>query len=218
MIVRRWLVYNSQMLNNSQRHTTISSRLLLLVTALLLGLIALAGCLGNHEFAGAAFTEPVALPEVSLDSINGPVRLQDFSGKYTFVYFGYTFCPDICPATLARLEEVKQELGNDADEIAVVMVTVDPDRDTPEKLAEYMAFFDDSFVGLSGEKADIDALGTPFGLFYEQHEGTAESGYLVDHTAWFYLLDRDSNLIIAYPHETEAAALLDDLRYLLRQD
>lgn len=206
------------MLNNSQRHPALPVRLLLLLAALFLGISALAGCVGNHEFAGASFTEPVALPEVSLESINGPARLQDFAGKYTFVYFGYTFCPDICPATLARLKDIKQDLGDEAGEIAVVMVTVDPDRDTPEKLAEYMAFFDDSFVGLSGDTADIDALGTPFGLFYEKHEGTAESGYLVDHTAWFYLLDRDSNLIIAYPHETEAADLLKDLRYLLRQD
>lgn len=193
-------------------------RIPLLLPVLLIALALTSACALNHEFAGAAFVEPPAVPDISLESVDGPVSLKDFAGRYTYVYFGYTFCPDICPATLARLKDVKEALGGDAGEIAVVMVTVDPERDTPEQLAEYMAYFDSEFVGLSGDPADIDALGTPFGLYYEKHDGTAESGYLVDHTAWFYLLDRGSNLIIAYPHETEMEDLLKDLQYLLKKD
>ena len=98
------------------------------------------------------------------------------------------------------------------------MITVDPERDTPDRLAEYMAYFDNSFVGLSGDKETIDLVGQPFGLFYKRHEGSEATGYLVDHTARFYLLDHDSNALVAYPHETLPDVLVKDLEYLIRSD
>lgn len=182
---------------------------------LFLLLLLLVSCQPPHEFAGAQLSAPHPAPDTLLESANGAVRLQDFQGKYTFVYFGYTFCPDVCPTTLSVLKRVQANFGEAADKIAVVMITVDPERDTPERLAEYMAYFDDSFIGLSGSKGAIDEIGEPFGLYYHKHEGSENSGYLVDHTARVYLLDQASNAIIAYPYEVTADLIINDLNYLI---
>ena len=186
------------------------------ISGVLIILLLVVSCQSSHEFAGAQLSAPQSVPDTVLESINGPMRLHDFRGKYTFVYFGYTFCPDFCPASLSVLKRVKEGLGQAEDEMAVVMITVDPERDTPEKLAEYMAYFDTSFVGLSGDKETIDAVGAPFGLYYNRHEGSEASGYLIDHTARIYLLDRETNPIVAYPHEVTADLIIDDLKYLIK--
>jgi protein SCO1/2 len=176
------------------------------------------GCRPAHEFAGVELSAPHPAPDTTLQSVNGPVSLHDFHGKYTFVYFGYTFCPDVCPTSMSILKRVKEGLGENADEIAVVMITVDPERDTPEKLAQYMNYFDSSFVGLSADSETIDEVGEPFGLYYAKHEGSAASGYLIDHTARIYLLDPDANAIVAYPHNTQSDFILNDLEYLMEND
>lgn len=175
----------------------------------------LVGCQSTHEFAGTLLPEPQPAPDIVLASADGPVGLHDFAGQYTFVYFGYRFCPDVCPVTMGKLKQVKADLGERGDEMAVVMITVDPERDTPEALAEYMGYFDDSFVGLSGDQEAIDAIGKPFGLYYHQHEGSAASGYMIDHTARFFLLDREGNIILSYAHETPLDDLLRDVQYLI---
>lgn len=176
----------------------------------------LVGCQRPYQFAGTLLPAPRPAPDIALESVNGPVSLHDFAGQYTFVYFGYRFCPDVCPVTMGKLKQVKADLGNRGDEIAVVMITVDPERDTPEALAEYMGYFDDSFVGLSGDPETIDAVGKPFGLYYYQHEGSAASGYLIDHTARFFLLDREGNVILSYAHETPLDDLFRDVEYLIK--
>ncbi|HRQ37444.1 MAG TPA: SCO family protein [Chloroflexota bacterium] len=176
----------------------------------------LIGCQTPHKFAGTLLPEPQPAPDIILESADGPVSLHDFAGQYTFVYFGYRFCPDVCPITMGKLKQVKADLGDRGDEMAVVMITVDPERDTPDALAEYMDYFDSSFVGLSGDQEAIDAIGKPFGLYYHQHQGTETSGYMVDHTASFFLLDRDANIIMAYAHETPMDALLRDVEYLIK--
>lgn len=87
----------------------------------------------DHTFAGATYTEPIEIPNFTLTGADGPVSLDDFAGQYVFAYFGYTFCPDVCPATLAELARVREQLGDEADKVQVLMVTVDPERDTPQK-------------------------------------------------------------------------------------
>jgi len=169
-----------------------------------------------HEFGGAVYEEPQAVPDFTLSAANGQsVSLSDFRGQYVFIYFGYTFCPDLCPDTLAKLARVHQQLGDEAGQVQVVMISVDPERDTPERLAEYVAAFDDSFVGLTGSPAEIDAAGAAFGLYYEKHEGTAATGYLIDHTARTYLLDPDGRILVAYPYDATDDAIEADLHYLL---
>lgn len=195
-------------------------RLFLGVSILLLVLLGTAACGSSapHEFAGAELTILQPVPDFTLTGENGPVSLSDFEGKYIYLYFGYTYCPDICPDTLAKLARVREALGDEADEMQVIMVSVDPERDTPDVLAEYVSHFDPSFVGITGTKAEIDAAGEPFGLFYQKNEGSAATGYLVDHSTRTFLIDRDFNARVAYPFDVTQDALLADLRHLMAQE
>jgi protein SCO1/2 len=181
-------------------------------------LLLLTGCQTQHVFAGLELSAPHPAPDIALESAEGPVSLHDFRDQYTYVYFGYTFCPDVCPTTLAVLARVRAELKTDADQMQVVMITVDPERDTPERLAEYMGYFDKSFVGLSADNEILDRVGEPFGLYYRKGVGSEATGYLIAHTSRVYLLDRQSNAIVAYSHGTSADDFLKDLKYLIASD
>jgi protein SCO1/2 len=131
------------------------------------------------------------------------------------VYFGYTNCPDICPTTLARAAEAKRLMGSSGDDLQVLMVSVDPERDTQEALAQYMAFFDDSFLGVTGPVEALDRVATLYGIYVKRNEGTAESGYTVDHTGTLMAIDPDGYLRVIYPNDVSADALASDLRALL---
>lgn len=183
-------------------------------------ILLVAGCtFGTHEFAGTVIEESEPVPDFTLiGDGDEPVSLGDYTGKYVFLYFGYSFCPDVCPATLSELKQVRRELGEDADMVQVIMVTVDPERDTPDTLKGYVSHFDPTFIGLSGDKEEIDAVGKIYGLFYEKHEGTAASGYLVDHTARAYLIGPERYLRVVYPFDTRSEAIVADLRWLFAHD
>ncbi|MFZ1397304.1 MAG: SCO family protein [Candidatus Promineifilaceae bacterium] len=187
---------------------------------LILFLLSAIGCAqAPHEFGGVVYDPPTPIADFTLTAANSqPVSLSDYQGKYLFIYFGYTFCPDVCPTTLSKLAAVQQALGDDAEKMQVVMVSVDPERDTPELLAEYVHHFNDGFVGITGSLEQIDAAGNPFGLYYARHEGTAESGYLVDHTARVFLLNPEGHVIVAYAHDAAEDVVLADLQYLLAND
>jgi len=132
------------------------------------------------------------------------------------VYFGYTYCPDVCPTTLAELARALQRVGRRADQVQVIMITVDPERDTPEILARYLAHFDARFLGLSGTAAEIAAAATPLGIYFAKHEGTAATGYLVDHTATVAVIDRDGYLRLVFPFGTPGEDIASDLIHLLK--
>jgi protein SCO1 len=189
--------------------------LLLVVIAILPG----CGSADNHEFAGAVLPDTQTTPDFTLTAAGDTsVSLSDFRGQYVFIYYGYTFCPDFCPATLAKLARVRDSLGDNAGRIQVVMVTVDPERDTPEALAEYVGLFDPTFVGLSGTTAEIDAAGQPFGIFYQKNEGSAATGYLVDHSTRTYLIDPEGKARVAYPHDAAVEDIVADLRWLIERE
>lgn len=145
-----------------------------------------------------------------------PVSLVDFRDKVVMIYFGYTYCPDVCPATMVELKKAVQALGRQAGEVQVLMVSLDPERDTPEVLAKYLAHFDPSFIGLTGTKDEIIAASTPLGIFYEQEEGSAATGYLVNHTATVMVLDKRGYLRLVYPFDTPGEDISADLRTLIR--
>ncbi len=188
------------------------------IILLLLLALALTSCAAPHQFAGTPLSAPHPAPAQALQSADGPVSLLGFKGQYVFVYFGYTYCPDICPVTLMTLKHVREELADQGDRVQVIMVSVDPERDTPESLATYVGYFDDSFIGMTGEKAEIDALGEPFGVYYEKGEGSEATGYLINHSALVYLLDPDGNARVAYPHSVTTEEILTDLQYFFRTE
>lgn len=190
-----------------------------LLAALALALGACGGETATHEFAGAELMAEEPLPDFSLTAAgDAPVSLSDFRGQYVYLYFGYTFCPDFCPTTLAKLANVQDRMGDDAGRVQVMMITVDPERDTPEVLARYVQTFDPSFIGLTGTTTEIDDAAQSLGVFFQRNEGSAASGYLVDHSTRTYLIGPDGRALVAYPHDAEAGAMAADLRWLIDQE
>jgi protein SCO1/2 len=186
---------------------------LLLLVALL---VVLTGC-APYQYHGMLIDSPTTAPDVTLPSSTGqPVSLSDFRDKLVLLYFGYTFCPDVCPTTLTAVNKALEAMGDKADDVQVVMVSVDPERDTPEVLANYLSNFNPNFIGLSGTPDEIASAATPFGVFYEKHEGSAATGYLVDHTASVMVLDREGRLRLVIPFETPPEDIAADLKQLLK--
>ncbi len=145
------------------------------------------------------------------------ISLRDFRGQVVLLYFGYTYCPDVCPATLVELKQAVQALDKDAAEVQMIMVSVDPERDTPESLQEYVSYFHPSFIGLTGTESEVLAAATPLGVFFEKSEGTAATGYLIDHTARVFVIDRKGEYWLSFPFEMDREQMQADLENVLRQ-
>lgn len=193
----------------------------LILLFLLLTLILPAACASGPpdpaDYKGTTLAAPIPAPDFELINAAGEtVSLDDFQDKIVLLYFGYSFCPDVCPATLAELAQVQKQVDDTGEKIQVVMVSVDPARDTPEQLADYVSHFHPTFVGITGDKAAIDAAAEGYGVFYEAHEGTAASGYLVDHTARVFVIDPQGMYQLSFGFGTPAADMAHDLRLMMR--
>lgn len=183
----------------------------------ILALAILAGCAQPYTFRGTEFAGEKSAPNFTLTGANGqPVSLSDFRDKVVVLYFGYTFCPDVCPTTLSDMKQVMQMLGNKADDVQFIMISVDPERDSPEKLAEYVANFDPRFIGLTGTPEDVLAAATPYGVIFEKHEGSAATGYLVDHTATLNVIDKNGRLRLLFPFDADPKDIASDLKQLAK--
>lgn len=181
-----------------------------------------------HTFHGTVIPTPESVADFDLVSSTGQrVSLHDFRGKLVLLYFGYTSCPDVCPATLAELAEALDALGNKADQVQVIMVSVDPEYDTPEVLAEYLAQFDPRFLGATGTPEEIAEVAGAYGIYYEEvvepkaadheHEETPAAGHhLVDHTVATLVLDQQGRLMLVYRFGVTGAEMASDLAYILR--
>ena len=187
----------------------------LLIGIAIISIVALPG-LQAHTFYGTVLQSPDKAPNFELDGSAGQkISLDQFEGKIVLLYFGYTFCPDVCPATLSELSTAMELLGKDAANIQVIMISVDPGRDTPKMLAEYVAHFHPSFLGATGTEEQIAQIATLYGIFYEAHEGTEATGYLVDHTATVLAIDQDGHLKLVFPFGAPGEAIAEDLKYIL---
>jgi protein SCO1 len=144
-----------------------------------------------HALHGFAMQPPKPATDFTLTAHTGErVSLHDFRGKLVLLYFGYTYCPGICPTTLANVAQVLQQLGARAHQVQLLMVSVDPDRDTPDRLAAYVPHFHPSFIGLTGSTEEIAAVAPLFGIYYEKQEGSIDTGYLVSHSATLMVIDQ----------------------------
>ena len=159
------------------------------------------------ELQAVVRPEPRVLQPLSLiDQNNKAFDLKDLTGKWSFVFFGYTYCPDICPMTLATLVGVNNQLKAQAKQAAdyrIIFVSVDPDRDTPEVLSRYLEYFDKGFVGVTGRKDQIDAVTRQFGAGYIKEPESAPGEYLVSHTSSIFLIDPEARLVASFspPHD-----------------
>jgi len=142
-----------------------------------------------------------------------PRKLADFRGKIVVIFFGYVHCPDVCPTTLADLAQVMTKLGRDANKVQVLFVTVDPERDTREILAQYVPAFHPSFLGLYGDAAATAKVARAFDVVYEKQP--TKSGYNVDHTAGSYIVDGDGRVLLLAPFGQRADWMAEDIKLLL---
>lgn len=187
-----------------------------LILLLIVVLATLTGC-QPYQYKGFLLDSAMSIPPATLTDHRGQTAsLADYRGKVVLVYFGYTFCPDVCPMTLTEVDKALDLLGNKAGEVQMVMISVDPERDTPAVLANHLSNFNPSFVGMTGTPDQIASAAMPFGVFYEKHEGTAATGYLVDHTASVMVLDREGRLRLLIPFETPAEDIAADLKQLIK--
>ena len=163
------------------------------------------------DLTGAGFGS-----ELSLYDHNGkPRTLTDFRGKVVVIFFGFAQCPDVCPTTLADLALVAKELGHDADRIQVLFVTVDPERDTPEVLRQYVPAFDSRFLGLYGDAEATARVAREFKIFYQKQPAKDSANYSVDHSAGTYIIDQQGRLRLFARYGVGAPVLLHDIRILL---
>ena len=165
------------------------------------------------EIGGYLLAEPRALPDVELvDEHATPFRRADFQGAWSFVYFGYTYCPDVCPLALVELAELERQLQAEqpAQRIAYYFVSVDPQRDTPERLREYVGYFDPAFRGLTGTREALTALATATSSLFYVPEGQDGDNYLVSHSSNVVLLGPDGTLAAVFtPPHTPAQLAAD---------
>jgi protein SCO1/2 len=187
------------------------------IAVIILGLAAGIYFFLPHNFSGTVIQSPEPAFDFTLTGSKGDVSLSDYRGKLVLIYFGYTFCPDICPATLANVGQALRTLGTQADDVQLIMVSLDPERDTPEKLAEYVGHFYPSFIGITGSQEKLAEVTSLYGIFYEKHAGSAATGYLIDHTATLLVIDREGYLKLVFPFGVTVPEIADDLKYMLRQ-
>jgi protein SCO1/2 len=171
------------------------------------------------ELHGIQLQSPRVADDFTLETSTGePMSLSDFRGKYVVLFFGYTYCPDVCPTTLNDLQQMVKELGEKrAENVQIIMVSVDPERDTPEQLAQYLAFFNPNFIGMTGTVEDIQPVASQFGIYFERHEGSADTGYLVDHTAAVTVIDPEGYVRMIFTNGVKGADMASDIAYLMRR-
>ncbi len=168
----------------------------------------------NEDAAGQA---AIGGPFTLVDHKGRTVTEQDFRGRYMLVYFGYTFCPDVCPTTLSTIAEAMEILGEKADQIAPVFITVDPHRDTVEQLAAYVPFFDPRLVALTGTEDQIAEATQSFKVYYAKVEEDPDDpeSYLMDHSAQTYLMGPDGKFLTFFNHGADAQSMAEGLRRYL---
>ena len=194
--------------------TVRSSRILVMAAAFLAGL---ALCFGVVLILAGRLSSPVA-PQIA--SIGGPFKLvdqngqvvtdQDLKGRPFLVFFGFTHCPDVCPTTLFEVSEIFRALGPDADRTRALFITVDPERDTPAAMKDYLSSFDPHLSGLTGDPAEIAAVAKAYRVYFKKVP-LDEGNYTMDHTAIVYLMDKTGRFVspfnIKRPTDVEAADL-----------
>lgn len=167
----------------------------------------------NVDITGATYARDFALT----DHKGKPRTLADFKGKVVHVFFGFTQCPDVCPTTMVEMNEVMRLLDKDADQVQVLFVTLDPERDTQQLLAEYVPAFNPAFLGLRGDAAATAKVAQEFKVFYTRSKGATPEAYSIDHTAGSYVFDKNGQVRLFIRHGKGAAPIAQDIKQLLDQ-
>lgn len=194
--------------------TSRTSHILLVLTAFLAGLAIFLGVFlfatGNLGSGGPGVSA-IGGPFALVDQNGKAITDQDFKGKPLLIFFGYTHCPDVCPTTLFELSEMMRALGKDADKANALFVTVDPERDTPAAMKDYLSSFDPHLHGATGDRKAIDAAEKAYRV-YSKKVPTKDGDYSMDHTALVYLMDKQGRFVAPFSLQRSPQAAADDLR------
>lgn len=192
------------------------SRRLLFYTMALTVLVAILVVLLARQPGEKQEPTPPPAGDFLLDTAQGPLSLQQLRGKVVVLYFGYTWCPDVCPTSLALLGTALHKLEEpELNQIQPVFISVDPGRDTLERLAEYTPYFHPSLLGATGTPQQIADVAQRYGVAYAREKNGSATDYTVDHTSMTYLLDRDGKLHEVLPHGTAPEKIVAAIRRLL---
>jgi len=165
----------------------------------------------NTDITGLQYATEFSLPDAT-----GKVRhLSDFKGKVVVMFFGYTQCPDVCPTTMAELSTVMQQLGPQSDQVQVLFVSLDPERDTKQIMAQYPPAFDKRFLGLVGSVAETKKIASDFKIFYEKVAGKTPGSYSIDHSAGSYVFDKEGHVRLFVRFNQGPEPIVHDLKLLL---
>jgi protein SCO1/2 len=199
------------------------SKVWILVTGVVIGL-ALTLVIGwflldqNYRYHGAVIEPPAQAADFTLTDQNGaPFRLSDQEGKIALLFFGYTHCPDVCPITLSEYKKIKAMLGDKADQVRFIYITVDPERDTVEVVRTFLQNFDPTFIGLTGDRTTLEPVWKAYGVYQQKQDAGSAAGYLVDHSTRTYLIDQQGNWRINYPYGLEPEKIAQDIEHLLKE-
>ena len=178
--------------------------------------LALAAAAGGWWWSRAP--EPrIGGPFALLDGKGNPVSDRDFRGRFLLVYFGYTFCPDVCPTALGKLSSVLDRLDKaQLDQLAVVFISVDPQRDHGARLSEYGSAFHPLITGLTGTREQIDAVAKAYGARYRIAGDTSRDDYAIDHTSVVYVMNREGAFVTQFTHNATPEAMLAKLQAVLK--
>lgn len=169
-------------------------------------------------FSGIDITGADYATGFSLTDHNGQARtLADFKGKVVVIFFGYTQCPDVCPTSMSEMAQAKQLLGADGDRLQGLFVSVDPERDTPEIMKEYMGSFDPTFLALYAQPDKLPEVAKSFRIYYKKVDGKTPTSYTMDHSAGSYVYDTQGRLRLYHRYGSGAPALAGDLKKLLAE-
>jgi protein SCO1/2 len=167
----------------------------------------------STDITGADYGKDFGL----IDHTGKPRTLADFRGKVVVTFFGFTQCPDVCPSTMLSLAEAVKFLGEDAKQVQVLFITVDPERDTKELLAQYVPAFNPDFLGLWGTPQAISETAKNFRVFYQKQTSDNSSAYTVDHTTGLYAFDPKGRLRLYIRHDEKPSTIAADLKLLIKE-
>lgn len=190
---------------------------LFLLLALILG-----GCAQEYQLRGTPYNPIIPAPPINgVNLDNTPFSLSEMEGRVKVVFFGYTFCPDVCPLTLANMKGVYDSLKeNERSQTAFIFITVDPERDTPQRLAAYVGAFNPEFYGVHIPAEELVQVKKDYGVYAEKNALSASQSaadYLVDHTAFVYVIDKQNNMREIFPHDAPKADIAADIAHLVSQ-
>jgi|ERR1700674_1341658 len=195
-----------------------TTRLLLIASAFVAGLASVAALVlvvsGREPGAIATTASAIGGPFRLIDQNGRSVSDQDFKGHPFLVFFGYTHCPDVCPTTLFEVSEIFGKLGPDAERVAALFVTVDPERDTADKLKDYLSSFDPRLTGLTGDPAAIAVIAKEYRVYLKKVP-TENGDYVMDHTALVYLMDKEGRFVAPFNLKRRPEDAAADLRRYL---